>query len=118
MDGEKVYSLDGETYSEYEDIVATLESEHEPGRHKVDVGIVKKVNHINFISGRHIIEGLQESSGDDFGEFAEDYLSGVTDEQTEKLGKHIAAWLDTNVGTPTFYGVDRTGETTINTEEI
>ena len=62
------------------------------------------------IDGEGIIDMLQDSAYDAGGEFAEDYLRGVTreesDELTEALTKTFNAWAAKHEYEPNFYPVE------------
>ena len=103
---EYVYSLDGEIFYPLDVFVGILESEYEPGRHKVERGVPKKLKHFDFISGGRIIESIQENCWDERGEYAEDYLNDLTDADKTELEDRIANWLEEKVGEIKFFGVE------------
>jgi len=108
-----VYSLDGEIFYPLDIFVGILESEYEPGKYKVEKGIPKKLEHSDFISGGRIIESIQENCWDENGEYAEDYLDGITDADKTELENVIADWLEGKVGEIKFFGVEDVEESEV-----
>ena len=110
---EYVYSLDGEIFYPLDVFVGILESEYEPGRHKVERGVPKKLNHFDFISGGKIIELIQENCWDERGEYAEDYLTSITEKDKQELENVIADWLEGKVSEIKFFGVEDVEESEV-----
>lgn len=100
-----VYSTDEERFFDFSDVMDTLNENHEPGdKVKIFRARRKEYEHKDFISAYRVIDDMQSSAYDEMGEFAEDYLYGITKEQETDLENHIAQWFDKN-SSITFHGV-------------
>jgi hypothetical protein len=72
---------------------------------------------IRFIDADSIIEYAQERAYDDFGDYAEDFLNGVTDEEKKNLNDFLREWLERNADV-TFYSVTDQEKYKITNEDI
>lgn len=116
----KCYSTDGEHYEDICSVMATLESEHEPGT-KITIyeGVPVEVAHAEFIHPKSIIDSIIESAGDDMGEFAEDYLENLQKDAgaMSDLESLINDWLNKTVGPVNFLRVNKTRELEVTVGE-
>jgi hypothetical protein len=69
------------------------------------LGVSVRPDPADFLDVNHLIEQMQESAYDAGGEFAEDYLADVTEEQVRELDRAIKAWLSSVNPSVTFFKV-------------
>ena len=114
----KVYSLGGERYFDWEDIIEQIKSEHDIGEviclYEADL-----VNHDNteFINSYQILENIAESACDEYYELAEDYndkVRAIVDKSELEL--LISDWLKFKGVTPEFFSVENVKETEYTVE--
>lgn len=103
---EFAYSTDEEQYRGHE---ATREAAIEAAIHEIDddwtvIWTGRAVRFKPCGVAEYVIEQLQEQAHDECGEYAEDYLTSVTEEQEAELNRMIVDWAS-SVETPTFYTV-------------
>lgn len=103
---EQVYSMAGEHYYDYKDLMKNLRDYHNIGE-SVEVWEAdkKEWNHSDFINVEGFIYDMQANSMDECGEVAEEYLNGLSDKKKDELKNHIADWFVQN-GKINFYGVE------------
>jgi hypothetical protein len=70
-----------------------------------------------FVDADDVIEYAQERAYDEFGEYAECFLDGVTDEEKKKLDDFISDWLERN-SQITFYSLRDITESIITDLDI
>jgi len=97
------YSFDGETYYDYEDIVAMIKNGEKS--EFIYVGNKIEYSHKSFIDTDCLIEQMQDKA-DDVGEWAEGYLCDITKEQKEDLEKTVLVWFNENVTQPSFFNIE------------
>lgn len=104
------YSLNEEEYHDIDYIAQELEDDKEILIVFVGEGI--KPTHKQFIEAIDICEEMQNRAYDEFDEYSEGYLDGITKEQEEELNNLIANWFDKNIQEPNFYRIKNTKEIT------
>lgn len=103
---EQFYSIDGERYSYYNDLMDELREYNNVGEEvEVFEADKKEYSHLDFINGYGVIEDMQTSAMDECGEVAEEYLNEITEEDKCDLAMHIAEWFHKNAKLD-FYGVE------------
>ncbi len=105
-----------EVFDDFGSIMATLESEFEPGKHQIWKGKAKPATHFNIVPIHSVIEMIQESAYDDYGEWAEDYLYGLKSEDVQELRKVISDFLLKKTGPVSFWDVENIEEMWVSTE--
>jgi len=115
---DKVYSLDGERYFDWEDIIEQIKSEHDIGE-VICLYEADQVNHNNdeFINSHQILENIAESACDEYYELAEDYndkVRAIVDKSELEL--LISDWLKFKGVTPEFFSVENVKETEYTVE--
>jgi hypothetical protein len=105
-DPEFVYSIDGESFGIYDDIIEDVNNEYEPGE-KITLykGKPKKLKHYDFVRELDIVGILQEMAADEDGDFAEDYFTDVTPEIGRRIVIGISKVLDMYVKQPNYHRV-------------
>ena len=101
--GNLFYSLNEEEYHDIDYIAQELEDDKEILTVFVGEGI--KPTHKQFIECIDICEEMQNYAYDEFDEYSEGYLDGITKEQKEELNNLIASWFDKNIQEPNFYRI-------------
>lgn len=104
------YSLNEEEYHDIDYIAQELEDDKELLTVFVGEGI--KPTHKQFIVAIDICEEMQNKAYDEFDEYSEGYLDGITKEQEEELNNLIASWFDKNIQEPNFYRIKNAKEIT------
>jgi hypothetical protein len=102
-----VYSLDGEWYDDFDTIQGQVNDDTEPGE-KVSgyKGVPIPVHHIDIINRiGSMVELIQDTSYDEDGDAAEDYLMDMTDDLEKELNEVIAKFLDDHVAQPKYYHI-------------
>jgi len=114
---DKVYSLDGERYFDWEDIIEQTKSEHDIGD-VITLYEADQVNHNNdeFINSYQILENIAESAFDEGGEFTENYHDDLMSINEDELGLLISNWLDSKGVKPKFFTVENVRETEYTVE--
>ena len=114
---DKVYSLDGERYFDWEDIIDHIKSECMKGD-LVTLYEADQVNHDNteFIDSHQIIESISECAFDEGGEFTENYHDDLMEINEDELGLLISNWLDSKGVKPEFFTVENVKETEYTVE--
>lgn len=103
---EKCYSIDGERYYSYKELMRRLLESYNKGEEvEVFEADKKEYNHLDFINNYGVIEDMQSAAMDECGEFAEEYLNEITDEDKCDLAMRIADWFDKNAKI-NFYGLE------------
>jgi len=115
---DKVYSLDGEKYYDWEDITSHIKSECMKGD-VITLYEADRVDHNNdeFINSLQILENIAESACDDYYELAEDYhdkVKAIVDKSELEL--LISDWLKSKGVTPEFFTVGNVKETEYTVE--
>lgn len=109
---EEVYSRDGETFMELEDVLDSLQDDFVNGEKVIiEKGTSVKAKHDEFVTPYNWLEEFQNRAYDNYGEWAEDYLSDVSLEKAKELQVLVTEWLNKNAKEPSFYKV-------FNTEKI
>lgn len=119
---EKMYSLDEETYYDYDSFTELALSEFESGQEiVVSQGEKREFSHGDFIFCWDFLESAQQCAYDEVGEIAyqSDYLQDVIDneEKLKELKTIICDWLNKNAEPVPFYGIKNTKEITIKVAE-
>jgi len=114
---DKVYSLDGERYFDWEDIIDQIKSEHDIGE-VICLYEADQVNHNNteFIDSHQILENIAECAFDEGGEFTENYHDDLMNVNEDELGILISDWLDSQGVKPEFFTVENVKETEYTVE--
>ena len=115
---DKVYSLDGEKYYDWEDITSQIKSEHDVGE-VICLYEADRVNHDNdeYIDYRQIIESISECAFDEGGELTEDYhdkIKAIVNK--DELQLLISDWLKSKGVTPEFFTAENVEETKYTVE--
>ena len=84
---------------------------------KVNFGVAHHPSPSMFVGADDVIECAQERAYDEFSDYAECFLDGVTDEEKKKLDDLLKEWLERN-STITFYSVRDTTEYLITEEDV
>ncbi|MNL07847.1 hypothetical protein D3C87_1285420 [compost metagenome] len=115
------YSLNGEDFQEGCASEA-LQALDDDGRLTLGaeyrLGVSQKPAPADFFDADHLIEQMQERAYDMGGEFAEDYLTELTDEQVLDLGRVVKAWLSSVNPRVTFFTVKEIQTFKITLEDI
>lgn len=103
---EQVYSMAGEHYYDYKDLMKNLREYHNKGE-SVEVWEAdkKEWKHDKFIRVDDLICSMQCEAMDNCREIAEEYLDDLTEDKKLDLKNHIAEWFDKNAKLD-FYGVE------------
>jgi uncharacterized protein YeaC (DUF1315 family) len=98
-----VYSLDGKTYYDYEEIISMIKD----GEKSDFVYVGNKIEHTHksFLDTDCVIEQMQDNA-DEVGEWAEGYLCDMTKEQKEDLKNTVLNWFNKNITQPSFFNVE------------
>ena len=113
---DKVYSLDGEKYYDWEDITSQI-SEHDIGE-VICLYEADQVKHCNteFIDSHQIIENISERAFDEGGELTENYHDNLMNVNEDELKLLISDWLDSKGVKPEFFTVENVKETEYTVE--
>ena len=106
-----ITSVNGEMYnsSEYnskEEAIANFKNEFGEEETKGYVGTISSHVASEFVCVDSIIENIRDQADCNCGEWAEDWLMSVTDEQKQDLEALITGWFDKHGLQPTFYTVE------------
>jgi len=103
---EYVYSLSGADFTDFCSVMNDVNDEHRAGEEvEIFKGEEKTPSHSEFVNCHQMIEIAQDNSHENYGEYAEDYLCDISNEQVSELSKLICGWLDKNVKPPNFHAV-------------
>jgi len=114
------YSLDGERFTCFEDVMETLIDNELIGTEvTIDRGeIVVKCHNDYLCAMWEIIEKMQENACEDYADdYNDPYLGELDDEKLIGLKNHILAWFNNNVEQPYWYCVENVKEITITVTE-
>ncbi|MCK5019918.1 MAG: hypothetical protein KAS32_22880, partial [Candidatus Peribacteraceae bacterium] len=102
-----VYSLDRETFEDFDATQCQVDGEYESGVEvKGYMGKPIRVTHKDVVANLvSIPEQLRDLAAEDYGDFADDYLDGMTPELERGLLDAISQYLDNNVRQPSYYAV-------------
>jgi len=116
MEPEYIYSIDGEDFDEWDTITDMVDSDNEPG---VKVVIfrgkpiqVKHIDHVLPVIDT-IIENIQQHAYDEDGDYAENYLTDLSDPKAIELANVIAEYLNEEIIQPLYHRVGEVEEITI-----
>lgn len=84
---------------------------------KVHHGVAYHPSTSMFVDADDVIEYAQERAYDEFSDYAECFLDGVTDEEKKKLDDFLSEWLERN-SQITFYSVRDTNEYIVTEEDL
>lgn len=112
-----VYSEDGETFNEYDYVIACLEF-LDGDTHEIYQGTRVSLTNSMFINAESIIEDAQNQAWNFVGEFSEGYLGDLPKDKVKELDKLLSDWFDANVGQPDFYSVKNIKKITIHKEDV
>lgn len=82
------------------------------------LGVSDRSDPADFFEVNHLIEQMQERAHDVGGEFAEDYLTDLTDEQVLDLDRVVKAWLSSVNPQVSFFSVKRIQTFKVTQEDI
>lgn len=82
------------------------------------LGVSDRPDPADFFDANDLIEQMQERAHDVGGEFAEDYLTDLTDEQVLELGRLVKAWLESVKPQVNFFSVKRIQTFKVTQEDI
>ena len=115
------YSLNGDDFQEgcasealqalHDDGQLTLGTEYR-------LGVSDKPDPADFFDVDHLIEQMQERAYDVGGEFAEDYLADLTEEQVKNLRQVVNAWLSSVNPHVNFFSVKQIQTFKVTQEDI
>lgn len=115
------YSINGEDFQEGEasDALQDLydRCQLEIGT-EYRLGVAEKPDPADFFDVSHLIEQMQERAYDEGGEFAEDYLADLTEEQVHELDRVVKAWLTSVSPSVTFFSVKGIQTFSVTQEDI
>ena len=103
---DKVYSSNGETFSDFETVMDDLEGWHDLGE-EVTIYEGEKIpfHHASFFSVDTIVEQMQDNAYDRVPEFSESYLEDFTVENKRALQDLIIRFFNDHAKQPNFYAV-------------
>lgn len=112
---EIAYSADGSEY--HLDLYSVLDELRDGGETAQEVELfradVERPSHGDFVKADWLIEQAQSAAFDNFGEWSDDYLADMSEEQMAELTNVITNWLNKNVKAPAFYGVKNAVSVTV-----
>ncbi|MDH1522574.1 hypothetical protein [Achromobacter mucicolens] len=115
------YSLNGEDFQEGEASDA-LQDLYDSAQLEVGtqyrLGVAEKPDPADFFDVSQLIEQMQERAHDVGGEFAEDYLTDLTDEQVLDLDRVVKAWLSSVNPQVSFFSVKQIQTFKVTQEDI
>lgn len=82
------------------------------------LGVSDKPDPADFFDVDHLIEQMQERAYDVGGEFAEDYLADLTEEQVKNLRQVVNAWLSSVNPHVNFFSVKQIQTFRVTQEDI
>lgn len=82
------------------------------------LGVSDRPDPADFFDVNHLIEQMQERAHDVGGEFAEDYLTDLTDEQVLDLDRVVKAWLSSVNPQVSFFSVKQIQTFKVTQEDI
>ena len=105
------YSKDGEIYRDevLEDLIASYPTPQEALGAVYYRGEAIHPFPSSFFNVDYFIEDMMERAYDEHGEYAEDYLTDLSDDKVKELEGIIANWLDLNVNVSFYRVVNITG---------
>lgn len=82
------------------------------------LGVSRKPDPADFFDVENLVEQMQERAYDVGGEFAEDYLSDLTEEQVHDLDRVVKAWLSSVKPSVSFFNVKEIQTFKVTQEDI
>lgn len=82
------------------------------------LGVSDRPDPADFFDVNHLIEQMQECAHDVGGEFAEDYLTDLTEEQVEDLRRAVKTWLSSVNPQVNFFSVKQIQTFKVTQEDI
>lgn len=101
----KCYSTDGENYIHTELGEVLYEINYKVGT-VIHEACYKHPAPSSMFRINDMIENMQERADDEYGEYAEDFMYDLTEEQVKELDDLISNWLDKNVKVSFFQVYD------------
>ncbi len=115
------YSLNGEDFQEGCASEA-LQALDDDGRLTIGteyrLGVSERPDPADFFDVDHLIEQMQERAYDVGGEFAEDYLTDLTEEQVQNLRQVVNTWLSSVKPQVNFFNVKNIQTFKVTQEDI
>lgn len=112
--------FDGQNYDTKEEAIESMRKMVDQGyygiikeRGKFWVGQIYCYAPDQFFLAEDLIDGAWQRANDESGEYAEDYLADVTDEQKDELSQLILGWVEKHDLKPNFYGIKNSEEVAI-----
>ncbi|UDG77025.1 hypothetical protein H4P35_06670 [Achromobacter sp. 77] len=115
------YSLNGDDFQEgcvSEALQALDDNDQLTLGAEYRLGVSERPDPADFFDVDDLIEQMQERAHDVGGEFAEDYLTDLTDEQVLDLGRVVKAWLSSVNPQVNFFSVKQIQTFNVTQEDI
>ena len=104
---EFIYSLDGERFDEYDNIMEEIYNTYEVGEKiAISKGRPKKITHWDFVKDMDLIGSLIDMATDEDGDFSDDYLNDVTPDIQKKILRDLCMSLDKHAKQPNYCRVE------------